>query len=496
METEEAKEKTINRIEKKIWQLILLAVVVILYLTLALLGMQFSGFLGAAEIIVVFEKAYIYSIFLCILILLFCAYLIIQQKRLLRTTRAFLREKETAYRLSQSVKILSTLLEVSSVINTQQRLSDILDTIVREMVVCFQADQSSIMLLDQESKMVKTAAACGKGSEVAKDGLVELGRGIAGRVVETGEPLLLDGEVDPRDFPGTLKTNRRISSAMCVPLKIGGKSIGALNVNLMDRDRTFHETELKLITVFANNISAAIRNALLRKEKAQRVRLQIMLEQFHSPQVVKELIKRIDDVNQPAIVREKSEVTILFADIRRFSEMLNVLELEDIMGFLDEYYSVMTETVFDNGGSIDKFIGDEVMAFFGAPVSLRNSTENGVKTAFEMLAHFQELKEKFSRNSPHFEKLGIGIGLNTGEAFVGNVGSKSHYDYTVIGNAVNLARRLCSHAESAQILTTERSLEKIDGMVSSEFISSLSLKGIPNSVRVHRISPLQLGIDD
>lgn len=486
----EVKEIKINKIEKKIWQLILLAVVVILYLTLALLAVQFAGFLGKAEIIVAFEKAYIYSIFLCILILLFCSYLIIQQRRLLVTTRAFVKEKEAAYRLSQNVKILSTLLEVSSVINTQQMLSDILDTIVKETVVCFQADQSSIMLFDQKSEMLKTAAVSGQGSEACKDALVPLGTGIAGRVVETGKPLLLNGEVDPSDFPGTPEKNRRISSAMCVPLEIGGKSIGALNVNLVDRDRTFHETELKLITIFANNISVAIRNALLQEESAQRVRLQTMFEQFHSPQVVKELIKRMDEEDQPATMREKVEVTILFADIRRFSEILNLLRLEDIMDFLDEYYSVMTETVFDHGGSIDKFIGDEVMAFFGAPVILKNSTESGVKTAFEMADRFQALKERFSRNSPLFEKLGIGIGVNTGEAFVGNVGSKSHYDYTVIGNAVNVARRLCSHAESAQVLATEKTVDKIYGMVSSEFISNLSLKGIAESVKVHRIAPL------
>lgn len=219
------------------------------------------------------------------------------------------------------------------------------------------------------------------------------------------------------------------------------------------------------------------------------IRLETMFEQLHSPQVAKELIKKIDDWDQPNRIREKVEMTILFADIRGFSTMVSALKLEDIMAFLDEFYSAMTKTVFNNEGSIDKFIGDEVMAFFGAPIALKNCSENGVKTAIEMAASFQQLREKFSSDSPHFENLGIGIGVNTGEVFIGNVGSNTRYDFTVIGIAVNLARRLCSYAGPDQILTTEETISKIPGMVSSEFVENISLKGIPKPVNLHKITP-------
>lgn len=219
------------------------------------------------------------------------------------------------------------------------------------------------------------------------------------------------------------------------------------------------------------------------------IRLETMFEQLHSPQVAKELIKKIDDWDQPNKIREKVEMTILFADIRGFSTMVSALKLEDIMAFLDEFYGAMTKTVFNNEGSIDKFIGDEVMAFFGAPIALKNCSENGVKTAIEMAASFQQLREKFSSDTSHFENLGIGIGVNTGEVFIGNVGSKTRYDFTVIGTAVNLARRLCSYAGPDQILTTEETISKIPGMVSSEFVENISLKGIPKPVNLHKITP-------
>ncbi len=392
-------KQTIGNIEIRLSQLVLLAVVVILCLTLVFLALQFLGFIDKSNIIAMPENAYQYSIFLSILVLLFCAYVFTQQRKLIQLSREYFEEKASAHMLRQNVRTLSSLLEVSCSINSRETLSDILDIVAREMLVCFQSDQSSIMLLDQQSKLLKTSAAFGKGHEFTKDAAIALGEGIAGWVAKSGKPLLLNGEVDPADFPGTHKKIRGIRSALCVPLKMNEEIIGVLNVNLVDGDRTFWETDLKLITIFANNAAVAIHNAMLLKEKSERIRLQTMFEQMHSPQIVQELIKKTDDTDEPNKMRERLEMTILFADIRGFSNLMAVLELEAIMDFLDAFYSAMTKIVFNNEGSIDKFIGDEVMAFFGAPLSLKNSSENGVKTALEMVKSFQALREKFSEHS-------------------------------------------------------------------------------------------------
>jgi len=484
----EIDKQTLDKVEQRLWQLVLLAVVVILFLTLTLLGVQFLGFFEKTGTILLTDKTYKYSIFLSVIILLFCSYMIIQQRKLGHITQAFFKEKEAAHTSSRNVKTLSSLMEVSSIINSKEQLSDILNIITKEMLTCFEADQSSIMLLDQQSKLLKTEAAFGQGCELTKDALTPMGEGVAGWVIENGKPLLLNGEVDPADFPGTQKKNRRISSSLCVPLRMDEECIGVLNVNLVDRDRTFSQTHLRLVSIFANNAAVAMQNAKLSEEKNQRIRLQTMLEQLHSPQVVHELVKKTNRSDYPKNMRKRSETAILFADIRGFSSLLNVLELEEIMDFLDEYYNAMTKAVFDNGGSIDKFIGDEVMAFFGAPIAVNGFNENGLKTATEMMACFQELKENFSKRSPAFKSLGLGIGMNTGEVFVGNVGSKRRYEYTVIGTPVNLAKRLCSCAEFDQILTTKETLNKTNGMVSSKFVKEIFFKGISGPVSVHEVT--------
>ena len=488
----ETHEESIRKIEKRTWQLILLAVVVILYLTLSLLAMQFLNFLGESNSIVFSKDAYKLSIFLSVLILLFCAYMIVQQRKVQTLSRTLIKAEETARNLDREVMTLSALLEVSSCINSQKKLSDILKTITREMLRCFNAHHSSIMLVDGQRRTLQTKASFGKGVEFTKDAQLPIGEGIAGWVVKNGKPLLLNGDVDPIGFPGMEKKVRTITSAMCLPLKIGKKCIGVLNVNLMGREKTFSENDLKLTAVFANNAVVAIHNAILMGEKHQRIRFQTMLEQLHSPQVAKELVNGIEDWNQPNRIREQVEMTVLFADIRGFSQMMNHVELEAIIDFLDEFYSTMTRIVFKSGGSINKFIGDEVMAFFGAPIALENATENGVEAGLDMVTSFTGLKEKFSEISPHFGNLGIGIGIDTGKVFVGNVGSKERYDYTVIGNGVNVARRLCSHAAPNEVLAVTETVARLKGDYTSQFIEKKSFKGMPDHINVYRLQGDQI----
>ena len=252
-----------EKIEKNIWQTVLLAVVVILFLTLALLSLQVYHYLEEPEGIALIESSYKYFVFLAIIILLFCSYMVTQHRRLSHLAEAFLREKEAVQMLSQDVKTLSSLFEVSAVINSQQKLIDILNTITREAVSCFNADHASLMLLDQHSKLIETKVSIGKDSEIVKEAVIPMEESVAGYVIKKGKSLLLSGRVDPDEFPGAQKKDRHITSSMCVPLKIGEESIGVLNVNHVESEKSFSENDLKLIAIFANNAAVAINDARL-----------------------------------------------------------------------------------------------------------------------------------------------------------------------------------------------------------------------------------------
>lgn len=243
--------------------MVLLAVVVILFLTLSLLGLQFYHYLEGSKGIALSGGSYKYFVFLAIIILLFCAYMVTQHRRIANLSKAFLKEKETVAALSRDVKTLGALFEVSASISSRQKLGLILKKITHEIMACFDADHASLMLVDRVTNTIKTHVTAGRDSEFVDDAIIPIGKSVAGHVVKSGNPLLLNGQVNPMDFPDTVTKTRNITSAMCLPLKIRDQGIGVLNLNLIDRNRTFTENEMKLMAVFANNAAAAINDARL-----------------------------------------------------------------------------------------------------------------------------------------------------------------------------------------------------------------------------------------
>jgi len=143
---------------------------------------------------------------------------------------------------------------------------------------------------------------------------------------------------------------------------------------------------------------------------------------------------------------------VLFADIRSFTSLSEELAPELVVGFLNEYFTKMVDIIFKYGGMIDKFVGDEIMAIFGAPITHQNDASRAIQTAIEMQKGTEKLKPQGI--SDNHQKLSIGIGINSGEVIAGNIGSRKHMDYTVIGDAVNTAKRLESYAKKNQILIT------------------------------------------
>jgi adenylate cyclase len=255
----------------------------------------------------------------------------------------------------------------------------------------------------------------------------------------------------------------------------------------MGRDSEFTSSDLRLLSVFGNSAATAINNALLYHRRKEQIRLKTVVEQLHSPRVVHELIDKADRLVAPGGLRERRTIGTLFADIRGFSEMSALIDPEMMMAFLDAFYARMAQAVADNEGTLDKFIGDEVMAFFGAPEPLENVSLNALQTAIEMMIFFGWLRESFSLRQPQFGRVGLGIGINTGPVVVGSVGSRQRSEYTVIGDAVNLARRLCGYARSGEILVGETTRAMASGEVDCHFVGEVAFKGFSSAKPVYRI---------
>lgn len=222
-----------------------------------------------------------------------------------------------------------------------------------------------------------------------------------------------------------------------------------------------------LLLIFV--ISSFSRYYQVRRERQS---LYAVLQKYVSPEVAK-LITRSE--YEKTMHGEKRVVTVVFADIRGFTQMSEKMDPSVISNILNEYFNRMTEIIFKNGGTIDKFIGDAIMIIFGAPVTQPDSAFRAVKTAHEMRLALKDMRRSLEENSER--AFHIGIGINTGEAFVGNLGSDNHKEYTALGDTVNIAARLESRALPGQILFTEHVLREVESMISCNRLEPVVLKG-------------------
>src|SRR5882757_2003375 len=187
------------------------------------------------------------------------------------------------------------------------------------------------------------------------------------------------------------------------------------------------------LTLTSNVILVSLYRALVEEKEKRRVRS--AFGQYLSPEVVRRLL-----VNPQLVEPRKTEITVMFSDIRGFTTISEKLDAQELALFLNQYLSDMTQIVFQHRGTLDKYIGDAVMAFWGAPFEEEGHAVLGCQSALDMMARIRKLQEKWlAEGKP---RLDIGIGLNTGVASVGNMGSSLRYGYTALGDSVNLASRL------------------------------------------------------
>lgn len=220
----------------------------------------------------------------------------------------------------------------------------------------------------------------------------------------------------------------------------------------------------------------------------QREMLKGVFAKYVSSQVLE---KVLEDESQISITGERRKVTVLFSDIRGFTSLSETLRPEDVVALLNEYFERMVEVVFKHGGMLDKFMGDGVMAVFGAPKEDLYQEENAVKAALEMKEELARLCRKWRTENK--ATINIGIGINTGLAVVGNVGSMQHMEYTAIGDTVNLASRVeqLTKELGRDILVTEYTHVALKGVVESERMDRVAVRGKSDPVTVYNVTGLK-----
>lgn len=224
-------------------------------------------------------------------------------------------------------------------------------------------------------------------------------------------------------------------------------------------------------------------------EQREKNRIRQTFQKYVSKSVVQEML---DSGSSPQYGGERKELTVLFSDIRSFTNFSEKLTPEEVVNKLSEYLTEMTEIVLQHNGTLDKFVGDEIMAIYGAPHYYENHAEQACRTAFKMIEKLNEMRQVYTSNNGA-DYFDIGVGVNTGDMVVGNLGSQQLFDYTVIGDAVNLGARLegLNKYYGTRIIISEFTKQSVGNSIISRELDSVKVKGKDKPIRIFEL----IGID-
>lgn len=205
---------------------------------------------------------------------------------------------------------------------------------------------------------------------------------------------------------------------------------------------------------------------------------------YFSPQIADGIMGNHDKLK---LGGERREVSIFFSDIRSFTKLTENLPPQRLTDLMQKYFTEMTAEIEATGGVVDKFIGDAIMAFWGAPVDQLDKADRAVATAIKMINKLKILNEKWQ--AAGYPAIDIGIGINTGVAIVGNIGSKTRFDYTVIGDDVNVAARLerLNRDYKTNIIISESTKKNLSIPVNTESLGLTRIRGRNKAIKIYKV---------
>ncbi|MFZ0450015.1 MAG: adenylate/guanylate cyclase domain-containing protein [Desulfatiglandaceae bacterium] len=365
-------------------------------------------------------------------------------------------------------------------------LEGLIDTVSRQNG----AQRVSVMLYEKKQDCLRIAAAVGMKREIWQKVRIRPGEKIAGRVFQEGSPVILNG--GPEDNPqfASLLRSESIVAAIVFPLKGRHGMLGVLNIGKVGKGSSFSQADIEMVSVICRQAVMALENLRTMQEKIEKIRLQTLFQQYVDPEVAKILISHGQNLLE---VGEIKVITVLFADIRNFTSLVQRIPLEILRSFLNDFFGLLSEVVYQFKGTLDKFLGDAALAFFGAPMPLVEPEKAAVDSALLMHKMFEKLNEAWTAKAAELSRIGLGIGISSGPVFLGNVGSRRRLDYTVIGTDVNIAQRLASETASGEILITEGVKHGLDHTFAVTQVASRVLKGVEKEIPVFSVGrPLMI----
>jgi adenylate cyclase len=406
----------------------------------------------------------------------------IQQK--VQASTDFLPEKDIAdvETLRADYEKLRLAHELGRSIGLEVDIDELLEKIIMKAFDLIPADRGVILLMESDGPKPRVAK--------TRDGRNEqilLSRSILSEVVQHKTAVLSsDASADSRFQGARSIIMQGIRSTMTVPLIHQEQLLGIMHLDSMVAANAFGEKDLQIFASIGNQAAVAIHNSLLARKIEHEAKTRAQFQRLLSPNLVEQVVSGKLQLEKGGAL---TETTLLFSDIRGFTAMSEKRAPQEIVRMLNEYFELMVDVIFKHEGTLDKFVGDEIVALFGAPVALPNAEIKAIECALNMLIVLAEFNR--TRASEDQDEIKIGVGINTGTVVTGAIGSSRALQYTAIGDPVNTASRLCSVAKAGEILVSEATFGRVQSLVNATALPPVRVKGKTDMLRIWNVTGMR-----
>jgi len=380
-----------------------------------------------------------------------------------RTLSSLMKQMELVEELEMKKKEVEVLREIDKIRDTIKDFDLMIKASLNEILKAISAEAGFFILYDRKEMSMQFA---GKSEH---SGIIKKNKD---KIIEFAHSALEHGcLVHERDIGG-------LKNGIALPIILDDDKKGVIGL-VNSKEMQFTKQDKEILSLAGCQIDSAV------FEDFEKKQIKKVFGRYVAPEIMEDLLKRPDEY----LRSRKQEVTVLFSDLRGFTAMSEKLEPEEVVEILNEHFEVMTKLILKHRGTIDKFVGDEIMAIFGAPVFYEGHAIRAVKCALEM----QKEQEKLTRSwkKKYKVEVNIGVGINTGEAIVGTIGSSERVDYTAIGDTINVGARLCSKALGRQVLVSSVTRDELGRSAKVSALEPMELKGKSKLQNVYAVEELR-----
>jgi len=374
--------------------------------------------------------------------------------------------------------------ELARAVGSELDLDKLLPKILDKAFELVGADRGVILLMDDKGEMSPRFVKTRSGKS---DPNIVLSKTVMAEVTTNRAAVLSsDATMDARFSGAHSIIMQGIRSTMTLPLLHAGDLLGMMHLDSLFTSNAFTEKDLQICTGMAAQAAISIQNARLASRIEREAQTRAQISRLIPPSVVEQVVKGELTIERGGRL---TEATMLFSDIRGFTTMSDGRPPQEIVNTLNEYFEVMVDILFKYSGTLDKFVGDEIIGLFGSPIPIDDAPFKAVACALAMLQALEEFNR--TRAAENQAPIRIGVGINTGNVITGAIGSTRALQYTAIGDAMNVASRLVNVAGSGEIIVSENTYRHVVGRVEATALPPVKVKGKAEELKVFRVTGLR-----